>query len=101
MAEGRSPLYLARASYRRRRLIDALRLTPIALFLLWLLPLLWGGDPLRASETGVRALIHIFVIWFFGILITAALARRLLRSEEEHGQAPEDGFAPTRGGTDA
>ena len=43
----------------------------------------------------------IFVIWFFGILITAALARRLLRSEEEDGQAPEDGFAPTRGGTDA
>ncbi|WP_396022181.1 hypothetical protein [Celeribacter litoreus] len=76
------PLYLARASYRRRRLIDALRLLPFLLFGLWLLPLLWGGagtdTPVGA---GGRSFVHVFVVWALGIAVAAWLARRLRRAE--------------------
>ncbi len=75
MAEGRSPVYLARASYRRRRLIDAQRLLPFLLLCLWLLPLLWGGEgtdqPLGA---GSRSFVHVFVVWALGILAAGWLA---------------------------
>ncbi|AJE47728.1 hypothetical protein [Celeribacter indicus] len=95
MAERRSPLYLARASYRRRRLIDAHRLLPFVMFGLWLLPLLWGGEgtdqPLGA---GVRSVLHVFAVWALGIVAAALIAARLTRGEghaEEPSPGPEDG----------
>ncbi|SEK86775.1 hypothetical protein [Pacificibacter marinus] len=83
MAEsGRSPLYLARSSYRRRRLIDAQRLLPIFLFLLYLLPLLWGGssqdDPIGG---GVRGYVHVFSVWLGAIVISGLIARALMKAE--------------------
>lgn len=78
----RSPLYLARSSYRRRRLVDAQRLIPIFLFLLYLLPLVWGGpgdgDPIGG---GVRGYVHIFTIWLGAIVAAALIARALMRDE--------------------
>lgn len=99
MAERRSPLYLERASYRRRRLIDAQRLLPILLFGLWLLPLLWGGEgteqPLGA---GSRAFVHVFVVWALGIVAAGWVAWLLMRggaqTEERSG-----GSTPQRGQT--
>lgn len=80
MAERRMPLYLARASYRRRRLIDALRLLPFLMFGLWLLPLLWGGEGTnRPLGAGSRAFIHVFVVWALGLIASAWLARYLRR----------------------
>lgn len=88
----RSPLYLARASYRRRRLIDAQRLLPIFLFLLYLLPLLWGGsgadDPVGG---GVRAYVHVFTIWI-GAIVAAGLIARALMRDETH--STDDGSGP-------
>ncbi|PTQ68870.1 hypothetical protein [Celeribacter persicus] len=82
MAERRGPLYLARASYRRRRLIDALRLLPFLMFGLWLLPLLWGGEGTdRPVGAGARAFLHVFVVWALGIAAAALLTRRLARAE--------------------
>ena len=78
----RSPLYLARASYRRRRLIDAHRLLPIFLFLLYLVPLLWGdadsGDPVGG---GVRGYVHVFTVWIVAIVVAGLIARALMREE--------------------
>lgn len=101
MADRRAPLYLARASYRRRRLIDALRLVPFLLFALWLLPLLWGGDgTAQPVGAGTRAFLHVFLVWLMGVALTAWLARRLVRtegatealsSEEATAQATGDG----------
>ncbi len=82
MAERRGPLYLARASYRRRRLIDALRLLPFLMFGLWLLPLLWGGEGTgRPVGAGSRAFLHVFLIWALGVIASFWLARRLKRAE--------------------
>jgi|GEM_PF-319396 hypothetical protein len=82
MAERRGPLYLARASYRRRRLIDALRLLPFLMFGLWLLPLLWGGEGTdRPVGAGSRAFLHVFVVWALGLWVAALLTRRLARAE--------------------
>lgn len=96
----RSPLYLARASYRRRRLIDAQRLLPIFLFLLYLLPLLWGGagpdDPIGG---GVRAYIHVFTIWIGAIVCAAWIARSLMRDDTQDTDAArteEGAHLPTR-----
>lgn len=81
-AEGRAPLYLARASYRRRLLIDALRLLPFLMFGLWLLPLLWGGEGTdRPVGAGSRAFLHVFVVWALGLWATIWLSRALRRAE--------------------
>ncbi|WP_198403477.1 hypothetical protein [Celeribacter ethanolicus] len=82
MAERRGPLYLARASYRRRRLIDALRLLPFLMFGLWLLPLLWGGEGTdQPVGAGARAFLHVFVVWALGLVAAALLTRRLSQGE--------------------
>lgn len=67
-----SPLFLARASYRRRRLIDFARLLPLAGAFLFLLPVLWApADPAggAARDTAMDGL-YLFVAW--GLLILAA-----------------------------
>jgi hypothetical protein len=79
-----SPLFLARASYRRRRLRDAARLLPIVGLLLWLLPILWmpgGKINLTAAD-----IIYFFTIWLALIVVASAFARGLRvgdRGEEE------------------
>jgi len=84
MAEGprsgtRPPVFLARASYRRRRLHDTARLAPVAAAFLWALPLLWPH-----GETQVSAvLVYLFVSWGLSVLASAALARALRRAERD------------------
>lgn len=78
----RSPLYLERASYRRRRLIDAQRLLPIFLFLLYLVPLLWGGaESDEPVGGGVRGYVHVFSVWIGAIVAAGLIARALTRDE--------------------
>jgi hypothetical protein len=84
MARPKSPLFLARASYRRRRLRDAARLLPIVGVFLLMLPVLWTPDG-RINLTAVD-LIYFFAVWLVLILIAAAFARGLRvgdRAEEE------------------
>ena len=82
----RRALYLARASYRRRRLIDAARLLPLLMLALWLLPLLWGGgDSGRPVGEGARAVIYVFAIWGVGILASVALSYALTRVVTDAG----------------
>ena len=84
MARPASPLFLARASYRRRRLRDAARLLPIVGAFLLLLPVLWTPDGKIALTSG--EMIYFFGVWLFLILVAAAFARGLRvgeRAEEE------------------
>jgi hypothetical protein len=77
-----APLYLARESYKRRRLIDAQRLLPIILFLLYLLPLVWGGEDSGSPiGLGVRSYVHVFVIWGCAIGSVAFITRALMRAD--------------------
>ena len=75
MRTPRQPLFLARQSYRRRRLVDATRLLPVLGGGLMLLPLLWqgGAAPVRTSVVGL----YLFAVWFALIAATALLGRWL------------------------
>lgn len=70
----RRPVYLQRSNYRRRRLIDGMRLLPILGVILCLLPLLFVlGTPMTISNS----VLYIFGIWAFLIIVAAIMSSRL------------------------
>jgi hypothetical protein len=75
-------MFLARESYRRRRLGDAARLVPFLGFVLLLLPVL------LTSTTD--ALVYIFTVWALLIVIMGVLSRRLAAAEmvDEREETP-------------
>ena len=75
MRRPRRPLFLARATYRRRRLRDAARLLPVLGVLLLLVPLLWTPESEVALGSGDVA--YFFLVWFGLIAMAAAIARGL------------------------
>ncbi len=80
MRPPQQPLFLARRTYRRRRLIDAIRLVPVLGALLFLIPVL------NLSEGGATTLwggVFLFLSWLGLIILTAFLTRRVRRSESE------------------
>lgn len=84
MQRPRSPLFLAPASYRRRRLADASRLLPVLGIILLFLPLMWTEtSDLRLTSGHV---IYFFGVWFFLVLLAAAFAPGL-----QAGDGTEDG----------
>lgn len=70
------PVFLEREGYRRRRLIDAVRLLPVIGAFLWLVPLLWlrGGTPSSSS------VIYIFGVWALLIALSGLLSRGVKRA---------------------
>lgn len=89
------PLFLARRSYRRRRLMDGARLLPLFGAVLVLLPALWQPGATPAPDTG-RGGIYLFTVWLLLVLAAAALARGLApaldaEDEAEEGRQPEAG----------
>ncbi len=88
------PLFLARQSYRRRRLIDALRLVPVLGALLFTVPVLGASGHAGSSFGGA---LYLFLSWALLILLTALLSRRLARlspDPDEPGSSAEPGAAP-------
>ncbi len=81
------PVYLARASYRQRRLRDVARMLPLAGAVLWLLPVLY-----IAPSTGVVGL-YVFGVWFVLTLIAAVIAGKL-----DHTNDAEKGSVDTDDG---
>lgn len=75
----KGPIFLARRSYRRRRMRDLGRMLPFAGLFLLLLPMLWGKAD---SDTRVTTTdgIYLFVVWL-GLILAAALLARWLREE--------------------
>ncbi|WP_338016070.1 hypothetical protein [Meridianimarinicoccus roseus] len=82
MPERDKPLFLARQSYRRRRVIDAARLLPVFGTVLFLVPILWdlagpqAVDPAAPPRLAERGL-YLFAVWGALVLGAAILARRL------------------------
>jgi len=77
------PLFLARETYRRRRLMDAARLLPVIGLGLVLFPLLWIG---QGEGPGTRlGVVYLFIVWVVLIAAAALVARRL------SGPLPKDG----------
>jgi peptidoglycan/LPS O-acetylase OafA/YrhL len=84
MRRPRQPLFLARATYRRRRLRDAARLLPVVGVFLLVLPLFW-------PEGGAgRAVIFVFVVWALLIALAALLAPGLDQPEATPGSGGDD-----------
>lgn len=76
MPPPRAPVFLARETYRRRRLIDALRVLPVIGLLLFLAPLVGGAGYLRSTaQSGV----FLFAVWFGLIVAAWALGALLAR----------------------
>lgn len=78
----RGPLFVARQTYRRRRLIDASRLVPVLVALLFLLPILATGS---GAITTLRGGVYVFLVWLGLIGVTTALSRRLVEGDEAAG----------------
>ena len=83
----RPGLFLARDSYRQRRLRDAARMLPVLGVILWLIPLLWRREP---PQTGgmAAAVAFVFVGWVLLIALTVMVVRRLRPDGDD---APDEG----------
>lgn len=88
-APPRQPLFLARSSYRQRRLRDALRVLPVAGVILFTLPLLWPRGPEGPGNATV--LIYLFSVWALLVLAGALMVRRLRPDEHPEGAPPPEG----------
>lgn len=74
------PVFLAKSGYRQRRLRDGLRMVPVLGAVLWIVPLFWIGGRGGAGMAG--AVIYVFSVWLFLILLSWGLTR-YLRLEAE------------------
>ncbi|WP_095590070.1 hypothetical protein [Actibacterium ureilyticum] len=91
MKPPRNPTFLARQSYRRRRVRDSARLLPVLGMFLFLLPLL--GGPQGETRTAVQ-LVYLFVSWF-GLILAAGILARLLRYRARDGADGDANGDPT------
>lgn len=83
-----SPKFLARRSYRRRRMIDAARLLPVLGLFLVLLPILWRPAATPEPDTA-RGGLYLFAVWLLLIAVAFVLARRLSRAERDGGEGAQ------------
>lgn len=79
------PLFLERASFRRRRLGDAARMLPVLAMILLLVPIWWMPTTLSFALGAV----WVFGLWAALIAAIFALHRALLRSEAIAARAAE------------
>lgn len=89
MSPLRRAAFVARRTYRLRRMMDACRMLPVAGLFLIALPLLWGPPGEQGRDLAATGL-YLFAVWGALILAAALLARPLARAgEEEGGSAPD------------
>jgi len=87
------PLFLERRSYRRRRVMDALRMLPFLCAFLWVVvPAMWPSGPDAGSDTSLSgALWYLFSIWGLAITASFALWRRLSDGGDEAAESYDRG----------
>ncbi|TCL09033.1 hypothetical protein BXY66_1075 [Shimia isoporae] len=77
MSERPKQVFLERQSYRRRRLIDFIRMVPVIGAILWAVPLLWSTEDGESVATS-DAVVYVFVVWF-GLVVCGGILARALR----------------------
>ncbi|MBE1292930.1 MAG: hypothetical protein GJ677_10610 [Rhodobacteraceae bacterium] len=75
--------FLERQSYRRRRLIDTIRMLPVIGAVLWAVPLLWRQSEDSGTVLTSDAIIYIFLVWLLLVVGGGWLAQSLKRSNAE------------------
>ena len=84
-------VFLERRSYRRRRMMDAVRILPVIGLALCMVPLMWqvgpSGEAEAAGTSMSSALLYVFGIWVFLVVIAAVLWRRTREPEEDSSEA--------------
>lgn len=97
MAARDTPMFLARRSYRARRVLDAARVLPVFGLILFLVPLLWdAGGPSSGGDADPRLAqrgLYLFAVWA-GLVICAAALSRALRPGPETPETPEAPATP-------
>ncbi|MBS0126742.1 hypothetical protein [Thetidibacter halocola] len=83
------PLFVARETYRRRRLRDAARALPVLGLLLWMVPLLWPLNTEAVSASG--ALVFLFTVWAGLVIVAGALVSAM--NATDRGAAVPDPLA--------
>lgn len=87
MKSPRTPPFLARDSYRLRRLMDAARFLPVFGFVLLLLPLM-REDPETGAASAASEGVYLFAIWLALILGTWLMSRGLRKVFDESEKTP-------------
>ncbi len=90
------PLFLARQTYRRRRIADAARLLPVMGVVLFWLPLLGAGAEAQARRAASGG-VYLFTVWA-GLIVAAALLARPLSREQTDGQPGHPSSDPDEAG---
>ncbi|MFQ6547976.1 hypothetical protein AADZ90_008450 [Aestuariibius sp. 2305UL40-4] len=90
MTVQRPGIFLAKASYRQRRMRDAARMLPVIGAALLLLPMAWSGPAEGAAQRTSVAGLYLFAVWIGLVAAAALLARPLQRPDV----MPEDREAP-------
>ncbi len=89
MTRPQPPLFLARRSYRRRRIRDGARILPLFGVFLFALPILWSPAGTEAQDTAPDA-IYLFCVWAALIVAAALMAPRLADSSADAPASAED-----------
>jgi hypothetical protein len=90
MTKRPAPLFLARKSYRRRRMTDAARLLPIVGVFLILMPILWQPASTPAPDTGY-GVAYLFVVWTLLIVAARVVSHFVARAADETEDPPGGG----------
>lgn len=91
---GQVSVFLERSTYRRRRLIDAMRLLPLLGLGMWFLPLLWNA---QASETPMsHAVLYVFGVWLFLVVVAGIMAVLIARRNSDADEPAEADGPATR-----
>lgn len=89
MRRPRRPLFLARRSYRRRRMRDAARLLPVFGGFAVFLPVLWSPATTGTRDTAPDG-IYLFAVWALLVAAAALMAPGLSAGSEEEPAGSED-----------
>lgn len=73
MSRPPEPVFLARDTYRRRRLQDAARFLPFLGAFLFVIPTVWAIGSRTSSGTA-----YLFIVWFALIIVAGLISRRLM-----------------------
>ncbi|WP_126977990.1 hypothetical protein [Frigidibacter oleivorans] len=97
MPQSQRPLFLARRSYRRRRMMDAARLLPVFGALALMLPILWRAPGAAGGRSTATGTVYVFVVWALLIGLAFVLARRLRPAIGDEADPPEPAGPTLRG----